>query len=69
MRAFSEEASSFIMSILFGDRSQLSEEIASYYRRAGMVHLLAISGFHISFIGSGICLLLSFYSTGGCKDS
>lgn len=50
--AFSKSVGEFLFSIFFGMRSMLDEETYASFRRTGMVHLLAISGLHIGFIGS-----------------
>ena len=54
----SQRVYSFLLSIFFGIRSELDEEIYTKFRNTGMVHLLAISGLHIGFIG---ILFLNFF--------
>lgn len=49
--ALSEESFSFILSIYFGERDKMDEELYDAFCNTGMVHLLAISGLHIGFIG------------------
>ena len=44
--------------IVLGDKSSLDEEVKLRYQMAGIVHVLAISGLHISVIGMGIYNLL-----------
>ena len=48
---FSNEVSSFLLSIFLGLRNEIDEEQYDQFRNTGMVHLLAISGLHIGFIG------------------
>ena len=44
--------------MLFGERSQLNEEIRELYSVSGIAHILAISGLHISIIGGLLYTLL-----------
>ncbi|MGD6774463.1 DNA internalization-related competence protein ComEC/Rec2 [Sutcliffiella horikoshii] len=42
--------SSFMISLIFGDRSKLDDDILDAYQQLGLVHLLAISGLHVGII-------------------
>ena len=44
--------------MLLGEKSQLDEEIKSLYRLAGIGHILAISGLHVTMLGIGLYRLL-----------
>ena len=44
--------------MLLGEKSQLNEEIKSLYRLAGIGHILAISGLHVTMLGIGLYRLL-----------
>lgn len=44
-----EEASVFL-GILLGEKSQISDEINTYFRNGNMAHILAVSGAHVSYI-------------------
>ena len=44
--------------ILLGEKSGLDEEMKKIYQKNGIGHILAISGLHMSFIGSGLYGLL-----------
>lgn len=57
-RIYGETDAQVIKAMTLGDRNDLSDELKSGYRRAGMSHILCISGLHISFLGMGICRLL-----------
>lgn len=50
--------SGLLQAILFGDRSKLSETSQSIFQRTGTIHLIAISGLHIS-IAAGIGVLVA----------
>lgn len=53
---FNENIEGYINALLFGDRTKISAETESQYQIVGIVHLLAISGSHISLL----CLVIYF---------
>ncbi len=55
----SEDSYGFILSIIFGDRNEIDKEINNKFFNTGLVHLLAISGLQISFIG---LIILKFFN-------
>ncbi|MGI6068830.1 MAG: DNA internalization-related competence protein ComEC/Rec2 [Blautia sp.] len=50
--------------LLLGDKGELETALSDYYRRAGMLHLLSISGLHLSFLGLGCMKLLKALGLG-----
>ncbi|MBR8645251.1 ComEC/Rec2 family competence protein [[Brevibacterium] frigoritolerans] len=46
---FPEESSGFVTALIFGDQRYIDEGDLTNYQRLGLVHLLAISGLHVSF--------------------
>ena len=50
--------------MLLGEKSGLDEETKMRYQMAGMIHILAISGLHISVLGMGLFSLLKKLSLG-----
>lgn len=50
----SEENGRVLSAMLLGEKSDMDEELREQYQKAGISHVLAISGLHISFIGLGI---------------
>jgi competence protein ComEC len=52
-----EEQAGFLKGILLGARGQIPAEKRNRFSRAGVYHILAISGLHVGII-SGICFLL-----------
>ena len=56
-RCAGEQAPVF-SAILLGDKSSLDEETRLRYQMAGIIHILAISGLHISILGTGLFRLL-----------
>lgn len=52
--AFSEREASLLCKMLLGDGTELDSEIKDLYMRNGIVHILSISGLHISMLGMGV---------------
>lgn len=53
---FSPTTSFYIRALLFADRSALSDEVILAFKNLGLMHLLSISGLHISLLLGGINL-------------
>lgn len=53
-----QEGAGVIASMLLGERALLSEETQELYRQGGISHVLAISGLHVSLIGTALYALL-----------
>lgn len=53
-----EGGAGVIASMLLGERALLSEETEELYRQGGISHVLAISGLHVSLIGTALYELL-----------
>lgn len=54
---FSEPDSSLLVAMLAGDQGMVPSEIKDAYRNSGIIHVLSISGLHVSIIA----LVLSFF--------
>ena len=50
--------------MILGDKSNLDESIKSQYQLAGIIHILAISGLHLSVLGSGLYRLMKRLGAG-----
>ncbi|MCR5747533.1 MAG: ComEC/Rec2 family competence protein, partial [Lachnospiraceae bacterium] len=50
--------SAIMKAMLLGDKSHLDDEIRDMYKNSGIIHIIAISGLHISIIGMGLFELL-----------
>lgn len=48
------EDAGIMKAMLLGEKGFLSEEIKDLYQESGIVHIIAISGLHISFLGMGL---------------
>lgn len=57
-RVFPEKEASILTAMLLGDKEELDTEIKDLYMENGIVHILSISGLHITMIGMGIYKLL-----------
>lgn len=57
-KTMEEPEAGILCAILLGEKSSLEAEIKDLYRDAGMIHLLAISGLHITMLGMGLYRLL-----------
>lgn len=44
--------------LLLGDRSSLSDDIYEKYKASGLAHILAVSGLHVSILGSLLFIIL-----------
>lgn len=55
---FPEKEASVMTAMLLGDKSNLNEEIKKLYMDNGIIHILSISGLHITMIGMGVYKLL-----------
>lgn len=57
-----EEENAYIAyAVLFGDQSMIDENVSEVYRNSGIVHVLTVSGLHISFIVGALMLLLKLF--------
>lgn len=57
-RAFPEKEAGVMKTMLLGDRSDLDAELKELYQEGGIIHILSISGLHISLLGMGLYRLL-----------
>ncbi len=64
-RTMSEKNASIMKAMLLGNKSELDQESKLLYQRSGILHVLAISGLHISLIGMGVYKLLRRFRVPG----
>ena len=55
---FSEQDAALLKGMLLGDRSAMDAETKTLYKDAGIMHIFAVSGLHITFLGMGLYYLL-----------
>ncbi|MGN0432085.1 MAG: DNA internalization-related competence protein ComEC/Rec2 [Lachnospiraceae bacterium] len=55
---FEENTAAFLKGMLLGEKSGLDTQTKDLYKRAGVLHIMAISGVHISLMGMGLYQLL-----------
>ena len=58
LEKMNEENGQVLCAMLLGEKSDLDADMKEQYQKAGISHVLAISGLHISFIGLGIYKLI-----------
>ena len=58
LAAFPKEVSGILCSVLTGSRAFLEDDSRSLWRTGGILHMLAISGLHLSLLGAGLFELL-----------
>ena len=58
LEVYGEENGALLAAMLLGERTFLSEETQSLYKAAGALHVIAVSGLHISLLGLGLYRLL-----------
>lgn len=57
------EISSVLTALLIGDQRRIPEDLANAYTRAGVNHILSISGFHVGIIAAFITIILVWLLT------
>lgn len=55
---FDARDASVMKAMLLGEKGTLDEEIKNLYQRNGIIHILAISGLHLSILGMGLYKML-----------
>lgn len=55
---FSKRDAALLKGMLLGDRSAMDAETKALYKEAGIMHIFAVSGLHITFLGMGLYSLL-----------
>lgn len=55
---FPEKEASIMNAMLLGDKTELNKEIKALYQNNGIIHILSISGLHITIIGMSIYRML-----------
>ena len=58
LEVYGEENGALLAAMLLGERTFLSEETQNLYKEAGALHVIAVSGLHISLLGLGLYRLL-----------
>ncbi len=56
--AMPNKAGGVAIALITGDRGQLDKQVASNLRKAGLAHILAISGLHMSLVAGGMFWLV-----------
>ena len=59
-----DEQADFISAFLLGEKSGVDEDTKTDLRRAGLSHIIVVSGFHLSVIAQLLMLVLTFFFRG-----
>ena len=57
-RSLEPSDASIMKAIILGDKAFMDEETKDLYKAAGIIHIMAVSGLHISILGMGLYKLL-----------
>lgn len=68
-KQYKKEAASLVQGMILGDKSEISEEQKDDFRGSGLIHLLAVSGLHISLVGRSLYRILRRAGIGFCFSS
>ena len=55
-----QEEAGILNALIIGDDSEVDEELKDNYKKAGMIHILVVSGGHVGFIVVFLSFILSF---------
>jgi competence protein ComEC len=55
---FPKESKGMIISLIFGDRSEMERQVLKSYQSLGVIHLLAVSGLHVGLVSAFVHLIL-----------
>lgn len=55
---YDEDVRNFLNGMILGDKTELREEVKDDFKKSGLIHLLAVSGLHISLAGRSIYRML-----------
>lgn len=56
--ALDEETSSILLGLILGNKDDIDENIEENFRSAGMAHILAVSGMHVTYVILGLSLIM-----------
>lgn len=58
---FDKDTHSVVVALLFGDTSELSDEVLFNYRNSGVMHVLAVSGLHVGILYMVFNVIFGFF--------
>ncbi len=62
---FDNDSAAYVRGFLWGEKSGLEKDVIRNFRRAGLMHLLAVSGLHIGLFTAIAAVFLSFFISRG----
>lgn len=60
----SSESASICYAVLFGDQSEIPDDVKDAYRESGIIHILTVSGLHVGFLIGILFLPMKFSRVG-----
>ena len=60
-KVLAPEHAGIVKALVLGDRRGISEDLRESFQRAGLGHLLAISGLHVGIVATAVFLVFSFF--------
>lgn len=64
MEQYSLKTAPFVVAFLLGDRTLLSSDVRQSFSRAGLSHIMAVSGLHVGFVLAPVWFLIQRLGTG-----
>ncbi|MDO4439346.1 MAG: DNA internalization-related competence protein ComEC/Rec2 [Eubacteriales bacterium] len=62
--SFDEEDAGVLRAMLIGDKSEMNIDLKNIYQKAGISHIISISGLHVSFAGMSFFMILNKLKAG-----
>ncbi|MDE2116839.1 MAG: ComEC/Rec2 family competence protein [Patescibacteria group bacterium] len=59
-RLVPDPESSILAALIVGDRSRIPQEVSDAFRSAGLIHVLVLSGFHVTIVAESLMKAFSF---------
>lgn len=56
--ALDEETSAILLGLILGNKDDIDENIEENFRSAGMAHILAVSGMHVTYVILGLSIII-----------
>ena len=55
---YDEQTQAFLSAMMLGDKTKLQSEVKDDFKESGLIHLMAVSGLHISLVGRSLYRLI-----------
>lgn len=68
-KQYDEKTASLLQGMMLGDRSQISKDVKNDFKESGLIHILAVSGLHVSMTGGWLYRCFRRLGTGLCVSA